>query len=738
MLRNRFVVFTAVLGAALLGATVQSFGYIRQNFTDAGGAAPYNRPDATAIQYYINDQIAPGQVSSAVGAAFTVVTAGSNPVAAIRAAVASWGSVQGSAIKFLPLKTTKAGHDSTDLQHVITFASTSDLSMLGFAPGKATGAIAVTFNSISPQDGTIASGATVKRGDIIDSDIVLNSSLTFSTDGSTGYDLQGVLTHELGHALGLNHSGLLGAAMFPYSSITVAGAAAMPLLNQRYLSTDEATFAAAIYPAAGTASLGTISGKVVAADGSAVKYALITIADNTAGTIYGTLTAPDGTWTQQVRPGSYNVYAEPLTVGGLVQPGNIYTSAGVLDSASVSTNFQPTILGGAGSPAVVAVATGATANVPNLTVTGGSSSLTLPFVAFGPAGASGSTGIPGFPGVAGPRMLASGQMIDIAFLGGGMDGTETIQFLGGGISVVPGTVRVYKNSADPTSPLIRVTISVKASQTLTLSSLLVSKPTGVLSISGFLVVVPPKPVFTSKGVVNAASYKGGANGDGVVSPGGIYSIYDTANNSLGPTAFAQPAGFDPYGNLGTSLGGVTVTFDGVAAPLYLSYAGQLNVQVPFEVAGKTSTQVVVSFYGSQSDPVTVPVVAAQPAFFTFTAGGTDVITQNFPDYSLNKAANPIARGGVVLMYGTGIGKLSYALATGQPGVVPPGGFTGTYSCSFGGKTVPASIAYWNYGFVGEALWAVTIPSDAPTGQVNMTCSDSATGTTTQGGVIYIK
>ena len=51
MLRNRFVVFTAVLGAALLGATVQSFGYIRQNFTDAGGAAPYNRPDATAIQY---------------------------------------------------------------------------------------------------------------------------------------------------------------------------------------------------------------------------------------------------------------------------------------------------------------------------------------------------------------------------------------------------------------------------------------------------------------------------------------------------------------------------------------------------------------------------------------------------------------------------------------------------------------------------------------------------------------
>jgi uncharacterized protein (TIGR03437 family) len=171
--------------------------------------------------------------------------------------------------------------------------------------------------------------------------------------------------------------------------------------------------------------------------------------------------------------------------------------------------------------------------------------------------------------------------------------------------------------------------------------------------------------------------------------------------------------------------------------LYLSYSGQLNLQVPFEVAGKTSTKVVVDYFGSRSDPVTVPVVAAQPAFFTFTPAGTDVIIQNFPDYALNRAGNPIVRGGIALLYGTGLGKLGYALATGQPGVVPPSTYASTHSCSVGGKTAGAYV-YWNYGFVGEAIWTITVPNDAPTGAVALTCTDSATGTTTQPGLIYVK
>ena len=94
----------------------------------------------------------------------------------------------------------------------------------------------------------------------------------------------------------------------------------------------------------------------------------------------------------------------------------------------------------------------------------------------------------------------------------------------------------------------------------------------------------------------------------------------------------------------------------------------------------------MNYYGSKSAPVTLSVAAAQPAFFTFTAEGSDAIIQNFPDYSLNNAGNPIARGGIVILYGTGIGKtVPYTLATGQPGVVAPSSYASTYSCSFGGQ-----------------------------------------------------
>jgi uncharacterized protein (TIGR03437 family) len=146
---------------------------------------------------------------------------------------------------------------------------------------------------------------------------------------------------------------------------------------------------------------------------------------------------------------------------------------------------------------------------------------------------------------------------------------------------------------------------------------------------------------------------------------------------------------------------------------------------------------VIDYLGSRSDAVSVPVVPAQPAFFTFTPAGTDVIIQNFPDYSLNTAANPIARGGITLLYGTGLGKLGYALGTGQPGLVPPPTYVSTHSCSFGGRTTSAYV-YWNYGFVGEAIWTVTVPADSPTGPVALTCTDSATGATTQPGLIYIR
>ncbi|HTA43160.1 MAG TPA: hypothetical protein VK789_11975, partial [Bryobacteraceae bacterium] len=212
--------------------------------------------------------------------------------------------------------------------------------------------------------------------------------------------------------------------------------------------------------------------------------------------------------------------------------------------------------------------------------------------------------------------------------------------------------------------------------------------------------------------------------------------------NLGPAVAVGNSGhYDPYGFLASTLGGVTVTFDGVPAPLFFVYGGQINLQVPFEVAGKTSTKMVVSYLGSPSTTIQVPVVAVQPAFFTADSSGKgEVSAANFPDYSINSAQNPIAAGGIVEIYGTGVGKVSYSVVTGQGAPAFPSGFTGNYTYTVG-NSAPANALFggWTPGFVGLAQWDLQIPAGTPSGPVSIKVTDTATGASSQAGTtIYVK
>ena len=137
------------------------------------------------------------------------------------------------------------------------------------------------------------------------------------------------------------------------------------------------------------------------------------------------------------------------------------------------------------------------------------------------------------------------------------------------------------------------------------------------------------PVVPPGGVVNGASFD---NTGQPVAPGALISIFGTDLASATASANSVP--------LSTTLSGVTVTFNGVQAPLkdVVHVAGgldQINAQLPWEVlpAGTASgtAQIVVSRNGVTSAPQSVTIGAAQPGIFTIQSGPGQAIAYGNSD-----------------------------------------------------------------------------------------------------------
>ncbi|MFN7994188.1 MAG: hypothetical protein U0Q18_11325 [Bryobacteraceae bacterium] len=99
---------------------------------------------------------------------------------------------------------------------------------------------------------------------------------------------------------------------------------------------------------------------------------------------------------------------------------------------------------------------------------------------------------------------------------------------------------------------------------------------------------------------------------------------------------------------GTNFAGqnVLVAFDGTAAKLLYTGAKQINLRVPPELSGHTSSQMIVTVDGSSSAPMTVQLVPFGPAIFT-----PGVLNQN---NTVNASTVPGPAGTVLQVFGTGI------------------------------------------------------------------------------------
>jgi hypothetical protein len=140
-----------------------------------------------------------------------------------------------------------------------------------------------------------------------------------------------------------------------------------------------------------------------------------------------------------------------------------------------------------------------------------------------------------------------------------------------------------------------------------------------------------------------------------VAPGELLTLY---GSNLAPQGVPQQAPGYP-----TSFNGVSITFNGIAAPLLYTSGDQINLQVPYEIGGQTQVTMQVTS-NTVSPPVSesyiLAVVPRQPSVFrsdtSFEAPLFDLATCNSQsiaalqplaidvDGSVNSCSNPAARG----------------------------------------------------------------------------------------------
>jgi uncharacterized protein (TIGR03437 family) len=212
---------------------------------------------------------------------------------------------------------------------------------------------------------------------------------------------------------------------------------------------------------------------------------------------------------------------------------------------------------------------------------------------------------------------------------------------------------------------------------------------------------------SANGVGNAASYAVGS-----VSPGEIVTIF---GSGLGPGTLVGLQ-LDSKGYVSTSLGTTQVLFDGVAAPLIFTWAGQVSAVVPYAVSGKTSTQVQVSYQGQNSNMVAIPVTNAVPGIFTMDASGRGqgaILNQNG---TVNSADNPAALGSYVSVYATGEGQTRPGGIDGKPGDTPAPAPIATVTATVGGLNAQVQYAGGSPGLVAGLLQVnVLVPQRIATG-----------------------
>ncbi len=193
----------------------------------------------------------------------------------ISQSMAVWTGVTGTTLPpatfASPTQTTTQNACGSDGVDTICF----DQADAAFTPGVLAFTRVIVTDAIGLQVGS--GPVATELGQILDADIYFNpsgSQVAFATPQAlpanpTAYDLESVLTHELGHSLGFSHSDVWSAMMFPFAPApgTISGERPTAQQPDAPLGDDDRTGLRVLYPnPADTVHVGSIRGQIFPAN----------------------------------------------------------------------------------------------------------------------------------------------------------------------------------------------------------------------------------------------------------------------------------------------------------------------------------------------------------------------------------------------------------------------------------------------------------------------------------------
>jgi uncharacterized protein (TIGR03437 family) len=256
-----------------------------------------------------------------------------------------------------------------------------------------------------------------------------------------------------------------------------------------------------------------------------------------------------------------------------------------------------------------------------------------------------------------------------------------------GSSATIGTTSVFQGNILAAESISMLTGSALAGRALARGGA-VSIDTGG-GTSATIPVATTEPTITLTNIVNGASY---AN---PVVAGSLASVFGS-NLAIGQASSTVPA------PLPTTLAESSFAVGGQLAPLYFAMPTQVNLQIPWELAGETQTSIVATVHGVASSAQTVTLSPFAPGIFSSDASGTGQgAVLIAPTAELAAPGTAAPRGGYISIFCTGLGAVTNQPATGAAAPGAPYSLTRTQpTVRIGGVVAVLQYSGLAPGYVG--------------------------------------